>query len=78
MIIDGNTAIIDNNRILCIDEYFKIKYIHTTPQTINITAYLSLGEVIGKGMAEDLGGDDIKKLMAGGTEIGDLRDELGA
>ena len=40
--------------------------------------FLSLGEVIGKGMAEDLGGDDIKKLMAGGTEIGDLRDELGA
>ena len=40
--------------------------------------FLSLGEVIGKGMAEELGGDDIKKLMAGGAEIGDLRDELGA
>ena len=39
--------------------------------------FLSLGEVIGKGMAEELGGDDIKKLMAGGAEIGDLRDELG-
>ena len=39
--------------------------------------FLSLGEVIGKGLAEELGGDDIKKLMAGGTEIGDLRDELG-
>ena len=35
------------------------------------------GEIIGKGLAEELGGDDIKKLMAGGTEIGDLRDELG-
>ncbi len=40
--------------------------------------FLSLGEVIGKGLAEELGGDDIKKLMAGGAEIGDLRDELGA
>jgi len=39
--------------------------------------FLSLGEVIGKGLAEELGGDDIKKLMAGGAEIGDLRDELG-
>ena len=39
--------------------------------------FLSLGDVIGKGLAEELGGDDIKKLMAGGTEIGDLRDELG-
>ena len=40
--------------------------------------FLSLGEIIGRGMAEELGGDDIKKLMAGGAEIGDLRDELGA
>ena len=40
--------------------------------------FLSLGEVIGRGMAEELGGDDIKRLMAGGAEIGDLRDELGA
>ena len=39
--------------------------------------FLSLGEVIGRGMAEELGGDDIKRLMAGGAEIGDLRDELG-
>ena len=39
--------------------------------------FLSLGEVIGKGLAEELGGDDIKKLMAGGAEIGDLRDALG-
>ena len=29
-------------------------------------------------MAKELGGDDIKRLMAGGAEIGDLRDELGA
>jgi hypothetical protein len=34
-------------------------------------------EVIGRGMSEELGGDDIKRLMAGGAEIGDLRDELG-
>jgi simple sugar transport system ATP-binding protein len=40
--------------------------------------FLSLGEVIGRGMSEELGGDDIKRLMAGGAEIGDLRDELGA
>ena len=40
--------------------------------------FLSLGEVIGRGMAEELGGDDIKRLMAGGAEIGDLRDELEA
>ena len=40
--------------------------------------FLSLGEVIGSGLAEELGGDDIKRLMAGGAEIGDLRDELGA
>ena len=40
--------------------------------------FLSRGEVIGSGLAEELGGDDIKRLMAGGAEIGDLRDELGA
>ena len=34
--------------------------------------------MIGSGMAEELGGDDIKRLMAGGAEIGDLREELGA
>ena len=38
--------------------------------------FLSLGEVIGTGLAEDLGGDDIKRLMAGGAEIGDLAQEL--
>ena len=31
--------------------------------------FLSLGEVIGRGMAKDLEGDDIKRLMAGGPEI---------
>jgi len=40
--------------------------------------FLSLGEVIGSGLAEELGGNDIKRLMAGGAEIGDLREELGA
>ena len=38
--------------------------------------FLSLGEVIGRGMAVDLEGDDIKRLMAGGAEIGDLEKEL--
>jgi simple sugar transport system ATP-binding protein len=38
--------------------------------------FLSLGEVIGRGMAKDLEGDDIKRLMAGGAEIGDLAKEL--
>ena len=38
--------------------------------------FLSLGEVIGKGLSKDLEGDDIKRLMAGGAEIGDLAKEL--
>ena len=38
--------------------------------------FLSLGEVIGEGTAKDLEGDDIKRLMAGGAEIGDLAKEL--
>jgi len=38
--------------------------------------FLSLGEVIGSGTAADLEGDDIKRLMAGGAEIGDLAKEL--
>lgn len=38
--------------------------------------FLSLGEVIGSGTAADLDGDDIKRLMAGGAEIGDLAKEL--
>ena len=38
--------------------------------------FLSLGEVIGSGTSEDLEGDDIKRLMAGGAEIGDLAKEL--
>ena len=38
--------------------------------------FLSLGEVIGSGKSEDLAGDDIKRLMAGGAEIGDLPKEL--
>src|SRR5210317_2431778 len=40
--------------------------------------FLSLGEVIGSGSAEDLEGDDIKRLMAGGAKIGDLAKELEA
>lgn len=38
--------------------------------------FLSLGEVIGNGTSKDLEGDDIKRLMAGGAEIGDLAKEL--
>ena len=38
--------------------------------------FLSLGEVIGQGEAADLEGEDIKRLMAGGAEIGDLEKEL--
>ena len=38
--------------------------------------FLSLGEVIGSGTSENLKGDDIKRLMAGGAEIGDLAKEL--
>lgn len=34
--------------------------------------FLSLGEVIGAGTREELEGDDIRRLMAGGAEIGDL------
>ena len=34
--------------------------------------FLSLGEVIGQGTREELAGDDIRRLMAGGAEIGDL------
>ena len=38
--------------------------------------FLSLGEVIGTGLSSELGGDDVKRLMAGGAEIGDLAKEL--
>ena len=38
--------------------------------------FLSLGEVIGTGLSSELGSDDVKRLMAGGAEIGDLAKEL--
>ncbi len=38
--------------------------------------FLSLGEVIGAGTHEDLLGDDIRRLMAGGAELADLEQEL--
>ena len=38
--------------------------------------FLSLGEVIGKGTAADLAGEDIRRLMAGGAEMADLEQEL--
>lgn len=40
--------------------------------------FLSLGEVIGRGTKEDLAGEDIRHLMAGGVEIADLAKELAA
>ncbi len=40
--------------------------------------FLSLGEVIGRGTAQELEGDEIKKLMAGGAELGNLKAELAA
>ena len=38
--------------------------------------FLSLGEVIGAGSREDLAGEDIRRLMAGGAEMADLELEL--
>ena len=38
--------------------------------------FLSLGEVIGSGLSEELGGDDIIRLMAGGAKLGDLESAL--
>ena len=42
----------------------------------DVFTFLSLGEVIGRGKAEDLEGADIKRLMAGGAELGELEAEL--
>jgi len=38
--------------------------------------FLALGEVIGKGAKEELAGEDIRRLMAGGAEMRDLAQEL--
>ena len=38
--------------------------------------FLSLGQVIGRGVAEDLGAGDIRRLMAGGAQMADLEEEL--
>lgn len=38
--------------------------------------FLALGEVIGAGTADDLAGEDIRRLMAGGAEMADLEQEL--
>lgn len=40
--------------------------------------FLALGKVIGSGRREDLGHDEIRRLMAGGAEIRDLEQELAA
>ncbi|WP_024845704.1 ATP-binding cassette domain-containing protein (plasmid) [Paracoccus sp. TD-10] len=38
--------------------------------------FLALGEVIGKGSRDELAGEDIRHLMAGGVEMRDLEKEL--
>jgi simple sugar transport system ATP-binding protein len=38
--------------------------------------FLALGQVIGKGTKQDLAGEDIRRLMAGGAEIRNLEREL--
>ena len=38
--------------------------------------FLALGQVIGAGTRESLAGEDIRRLMAGGAEMGDLEKEL--
>ena len=38
--------------------------------------FLSLGQVIGSGVAENLGAGDIRRLMAGGAQMADLEDAL--
>jgi len=40
--------------------------------------FMALGEVIGKGTRQELAGEDIRHLMAGGIEISDLAKELEA
>ena len=40
--------------------------------------FLALGKVIGHGTRDSLAGDDIRRLMAGGAQLGDLEKELAA
>ena len=40
--------------------------------------FLALGQVIGSGTQEDIKHDDIRRLMAGGAELADLKEELAA
>ena len=40
--------------------------------------FLSLGQVIGAGLADNLAGGDIRQLMAGGAQMADLEEELAA
>ncbi|MDE0027447.1 MAG: ATP-binding cassette domain-containing protein [Spirochaetaceae bacterium] len=40
--------------------------------------FLSLGQVIGEGVADNLAGGDIRQLMAGGAQMADLEEELAA
>lgn len=40
--------------------------------------FLALGKVIGAGLASEIGDDEMRRLMAGGTDMGDLKEELAA
>jgi len=53
----------------------KMKHGNRNPEKDRYT-FISLGEVIGSGTSKDLKSDDIRRLMAGGAEVGDLAKEL--
>ncbi|MDA7425535.1 ATP-binding cassette domain-containing protein [Thalassococcus lentus] len=40
--------------------------------------FLALGKVIGSGVASEIGDEEMRRLMAGGTDMGDLKEELAA
>ena len=40
--------------------------------------FLALGKVIGHGKSEDIGDAEMRRLMSGGAEMGDLEQELAA
>jgi len=40
--------------------------------------FLALGKVIGSGMSSEIGDEEMRRLMAGGTDMGDLKQELAA
>ncbi|NND21513.1 MAG: sugar ABC transporter ATP-binding protein, partial [Silicimonas sp.] len=38
--------------------------------------FLALGKVIGAGTSDEIGNEEMRRLMAGGAEMGDLEQEL--